>query len=186
MSGGAFDKIFNVGLNRAGTSSLTQALRILGFRAAHHRVGERRIVDLVNENAQANRRLLQGLDDHYDAFSDFAASRFVATLDRQYPNSRFILTLRDLDGWLDSRERKVMKNRADPNYRHGFLTVNRAAWTRGRTAYLAWLDEYFAGREQDLLRIDIPAGDGWEPLCRFLHRPVPSLPFPWLNRLAGG
>lgn len=24
-------------------------------------------------------------------------------------------------------------------------------------------------------------GDGWEPLCEFLGKPVPDEPFPWVN-----
>ena len=31
-------------------------------------------------------------------------------LDRQYPGSKFILTVRDLDDWLDSRRRHVETN----------------------------------------------------------------------------
>lgn len=185
MTALADGKIFNIGLNRAGTSSLTQALRVLGYRAAHFRIGEQRIVDLVAENARAGRRLLHGPDAYYDAFADFAAHSFVETLDAQYPGSRFILTVRALDDWLDSRARKVGQNRADPDYRYGFLTVDRDAWTREREVYLAWLEDYFRGRDGELLVLDIPAGDGWAPLCAFLERPVPDVAFPWLNRLAG-
>ncbi|MGR8920460.1 MAG: sulfotransferase family protein [Gammaproteobacteria bacterium] len=175
--------ILNIGLNRAGTTSLTQALRMLGYRAAHFSVGKRRIFDLVRYNAARRRRLLSPLDSRYDAFSDFNAEPFLPLLDRHYPGSRFILTLRELDAWLDSRERKVMQNRADPDYRYAFLDVDRDAWTRYREQYLAAVDAFFEKRRGDLLVIDIPGGDGWEPLCRFLGREVPEQPFPWLHRL---
>jgi len=39
----------------------------------------------------------------------------------------------------------------------------------------------FAGLQQrpdDLLVMDIPAGDGWEQLCAFLALPEPDAPFP--------
>ena len=26
-------------------------------------------------------------------------------------------------------------------------------------------------------------GDGWEPLCKFLNKPVPDVPFPHMNRM---
>ena len=32
-----------------------------------------------------------------------------------------------------------------------------------------------------LVIIDITAGEGWEPLCRFLNRPIPEVPLPKLN-----
>ena len=38
--------------------------------------------------------------------------------------------------------------------------------------------DYFAGREQDLLVIDICAGEGWERLCPFVEQPVLKREFP--------
>ena len=29
-------------------------------------------------------------------------------------------------------------------------------------------------------------GDGWEPICNFLGKPIPDVPFPHKNRLASG
>ena len=29
-------------------------------------------------------------------------------------------------------------------------------------------------------------GDGWEPICKFLGKPIPDVPFPHKNRLASG
>jgi hypothetical protein len=76
--------------------------------------------------------------------------------DRQYPGSRFIFPVRGLDPWLESRR---------PDIEHA-----------------ARVAEYFSGRPDDLLVLDITAGDGWPPLCRFLGRPVPDAPFPATNR----
>ena len=85
-------------------------------------------------------------------------------LDRQYPYSRFILTTRELESWLDSRERKVARNLASPDYQYAFRTVDRPGWTKNRVEYLANLDRYFAGRPGDFLVINIPAGEGWDKL----------------------
>ena len=38
----SYNKIFNVGLNRAGTASLSEALRILRFRTVHFKDDGRR------------------------------------------------------------------------------------------------------------------------------------------------
>ena len=65
-AGPHFDKIFNVGLNRAGTGSLTQALRILGFRAVHFECDGRRVYDIVQENVHMDRKLLSGLDTRFE------------------------------------------------------------------------------------------------------------------------
>lgn len=177
------NRIFNIGLNRAGTTSLTEALCLLGIRAVHHRVGDVRLYDIMRTNAQARRMVLHGLDQ-YDAFSDFGGRDFYKYLDQQYPYSKFILTIRDLGPWLDSREQKVLKNQASPHYRYSFRTVDRQGWTKHRMDYLADLDRHFRGRTGDFLVIDIPAGEGWEKLCPFLGVQVPDLPFPFRNRLA--
>jgi hypothetical protein len=180
---GRCNRIFNIGLNRAGTTSLTEALCLLGINAVHHKHNGVRLYDIMRANAQARRPVLRGLEQ-YDAFSDFGGRNFYPLLDRQYPYSKFILTTRDLESWLDSRERKVEKNLASPHYHYSFKSVDREGWTKHRAEYLAALDRYFAGRPGDFLVINIPAGDGWEKLCPFLGVPVPDLPFPFRNRLA--
>mgnify|MGYP001166945340 CR=1 FL=1 len=180
-----YNRIFNIGLNRAGTTSLTEALCLLGIRAVHHKHEGTRLYDIMRANRLARRPLLHGLE-MYDAFSDFAGREYYRLLDRQYPYSRFILTTRELESWLDSRERKVARNLASPDYHYSFRNVDRPGWTKNRADYLANLDRYFARRPGDFLVINIPAGEGWEKLCPFLGVPVPDLPFPFRNRLAPG
>lgn len=87
-----------------------------------------------------------------------------------------------MDGWLDSRERKVLQNRASPDYRHGFLAVDREGWARERAACVDRLQAHFRGRPDDFLVIDIPGGKAWERLCPFLGVEVPPVAFPWHNR----
>jgi hypothetical protein len=38
--------------------------------------------------------------------------------------------------------------------------------------------EYFEGRPDDLLVLDVCGGEGWPELCEFLGRPQPRMPFP--------
>ena len=174
-------KIFNIGLNRAGTTSLTAALTALGLRAIHHKHRRVRLYDIMAQNRYAGRPLLFGLYDAYDALSDFAGQNFFADLDRQYPGSKFILTTRELNAWLDSRERKVNRNLKRADYHYSFRTVDRVQWTRDRENYIARLRAHFHNRERDLLVMDIPGGDGWEKLCLFLELEQPDGPFPFEN-----
>lgn len=44
--------------------------------------------------------------------------------------------------------------------------------------------EYFKHRPNDLLVMDLAAGDGWENLCAFLRKQAPDVPFPHANRTA--
>jgi hypothetical protein len=43
------------------------------------------------------------------------------------------------------------------------------------------VNEYFSGREDDILYLDICGGEGWESLCKFLGKEVPDIPFPSKN-----
>jgi Sulfotransferase domain len=43
--------------------------------------------------------------------------------------------------------------------------------------------EYFRGREQDLLGLDICAGEGWERLALFLGSAIPGQAFPHRNEM---
>jgi hypothetical protein len=182
-------KVFCIGLNKTGTRSLHDALEILGLRGLHwggpdpaaalQRGPEIRAA--VERCLREGRPLLEDIDEA-DAYSDILAlSTNFDVLDQQYPGSRFILTVRDVDDWIDSRRRHVEANverKARGEYPGTFLTVDEAGWRAEMTEHHARVRAYFAERPDDLLVMDIATGDGWEPLCAFLGVPVPDRPFP--------
>ena len=125
-------KLFGIGLSRTGTTSLSTALALLGYRTYHFpRFVLRNSSPIVEFRAAMNRvaRYLSGsratlFDDvvaglegrnklelkterieEYDALVDTPVARFYRKLDGLYPKSRFIYTTRDLDAWLMSCER---------------------------------------------------------------------------------
>ena len=176
-------KIFGIGLNKTGTSSLHQALELLGYRSLHFGGLEahERVLRAIDER----KPMLQHFDPEPDAVSDVIAVIYYFYLaDRQYPGSKFILTLRDMEEWLDSRRRHVERNQQSKEageYDGAFLTVDLDTWAEEYRRHEAVVRTYFAGRPADLLAFR-PADGDWEPLCAFLGRPVPELPFPWANR----
>ncbi len=177
----AFDgKVFNIGFNKAGTSSLAVALNRLGIPTLHHKLQGKRLYEIIRANQARGAKLLHGVE-HYRGFSDFAGQLFFRLLDRQYPDSRFIVTNRELEAWLDSREAHVRRNLARPHYWGDFRTIDRPRWTRRREEHLAAVRQHFATRPEALLILDIPGGDGWNELCSFLELPIPDEPFPREN-----
>jgi hypothetical protein len=176
-------KIFGIGLNKTGTISLHEALETLGFRSLHH--GGPDVRHAVERAFDEALPLLQYLDDH-DAFSDIEfLSVNYALLDEQYPGSKFVLTTRDLPGWLQSRRRHVERNvarAAAGEYSGTFLTVDLDAWTQQWVTHHSRVSAYFTDRPNDLLVMNIVAGDGYPELCSFLGRPPPGEPFPWRHR----
>lgn len=176
-------KVFCIGLNKTATTSLHEALETLGIRGLHW--GGPATRGQI-ERAMAEGRPLVDDFEGYDAFSDIQVlSDNFELLDRQYPGSKFILTTRDLESWLESRQRHVLRNVARKQlgqYDGDFLTMDDAAWAKQYHEHHARVHAYFADRPGDLLVMDIEAGDGYEVLCPFLGLPIPDEPFPWSHR----
>ncbi len=177
-------KVFGIGLMKTGTSSLHEALELLGYKSLHN--GGMETLWTVTRAVDEGKPLLYYLDPDLDAFSDiFPIVYYFHLADVQYPGSRFILTVRDLDDWLDSRRRHVEKDqerKAAGNCQEGFLKVDIDAWATEHRRHEAVVRAYFADRPADLLVFNLTGGDGWEPLCDFLGHPVPDALFPWRKR----
>ncbi|MEH2084474.1 MAG: sulfotransferase family protein [Nostoc sp.] len=171
------NKIFGIGLSRTGTTSLHYALMLLGYSSVHMPM------DLAE------------IDGH-DASSDTGVSYRFEELDQLYQGSKFILTVRNLEEWLQSCEFHF-NHRITPEklpFKHAkFLTEVRTKLygtvsyepVMLREAYqrhMQRVENYFAHRPQDLLVLNICTGDSWNKLCPFLGRPIPDTPFPHVNR----
>ena len=176
-------RIFGIGLNKTGTSSLHQALTILGFRSLHN--GGPEVHDAVQAAIDGGVPLLTNLDQKYDAFSDIGLlSRRFRLLAEQYPGSKFVFTVRPVESWIDSRRRHVERNvarREAGEYDGTFLAVDEDKWMREWNEQVDRVRAYFTGRD-DFLEVDIAAAPGWGSLCRLLGCPIPAAPFPWANR----
>jgi hypothetical protein len=179
-------KIFGIGLNKTGTKSLNKAVEMLGFSSVHF-LGP-------NKNREVERAIQEGKPMFYyssraiqeaDAFFDIRAiERYFDVADQQHPRSRFILHTRDLDSWLDSRERHVLRNQeaAAKGFKKGsLLVVDRPAWTEEWKAHHDRVRAYFCDRPHDVLEIHVVDGDGWAKLAPFLGRPIPEEPFPFIS-----
>ena len=172
-----FNKVFGVGLSKTGTSSLAKALSVVGVPCLHS-------WDLAQ------------LDKH-PAASDVSIALRFRELDVLYPGSKFILTVRDRGAWLDSCRRHWSRHPAPlpdqaPGARfeymwcrvklYGRLDFDPENHWRCYTRHVEAVRDYFAGRPEDLLEMNIVAGEGWEKLCPFLGISVPGVRFPWENR----
>jgi hypothetical protein len=176
-------RVFGIGLNKTGTTSLRDALELLGYKSLHG--GRLETMVLVQKAIDEGKPMLTYLDPDLEAFTDvFGLTYYFFLADVQYRGARFILTVRDLDVWLDSRRRHVEKNQQLKDageYRGEFVSVNVDAWATEYRRHEAVVRAYFADRPDDLLVFDL-SREGWEPLCEFLDHPVPEAPFPWANR----
>jgi hypothetical protein len=158
-------------------------MQILGLRSFHW--GGPAVRHEVEAALAGGRPLLSGLDPVIDAFSDVEPlTKNFDVLDDQYPGSRFVLTVRPIDDWVDSRRRHVERNvirRQAGEYTGGFVVVDEEGWRSEWHDHVQRAGQYFAGRA-DFLEVDLTTRPSWEPLCTLLDLPEPSVPFPWANR----
>ncbi|MCS4199740.1 sulfotransferase family protein [Salinibacter ruber] len=189
-------KVFGIGLSRTATTSLSEALSILGYETADWKRGERVI----------------GWPEYFlaDAATDTpVASRF-ESLYFTFEESKFIYTTRDIDGWVSSMKRYFGAEspsesgvdwRVDERWGgisdwgwyntfrraqiHQCLYGGHDSWEEAYKAHDRRIRHFFENKPADrFLVLDIPDGDGWAKLCEFLNVPVPSHPFPHENQSA--
>jgi hypothetical protein len=171
------DKVFGVGMQRTGTSTMTRAFRLLGYRSAHFpaELWEDREARVLSE---------------CNAFFDNPIPLIYQELDERYPASKFILTVRDEEDWLKSVEYPFSEKRDDygldeskriQEMHHALYGMNHFDAEVFRKAFRRHnnqVKEYFADRPDDLLVLDISQDDKWTPLCSFLEIDHPNEPFP--------
>ena len=159
-------KIFCIGLSKTATTSLSAALKQLGFDAVHWHATK-----LAYRYTADGIRIDEELFERHDAFADTPIARIYPLLDARYPDAKFILTQRDPERWLESFADQFRGDELDPFSAQlhkdlygtdGFdADLCRAAFQQ----HTEQARRYFAHRPDDLLEMDIGAGDGWQPLC---------------------
>ncbi|MFH1358879.1 MAG: sulfotransferase family protein [archaeon] len=172
-------KVFGIGHNKTGTTSLSIALNQLGIKTLHDVEKIRKSIKYEKEN---NLKLLSTLKE-FQGFVDEPINRIYKELDKAYPNSKFIFTTRKLSSWLKSRENHVLKNQQNPDYKGEFLKIDKINWINEWIKHNEQVKEYFKNRPNDLLIITICEGEGWEKLCPFLGLEIPNKPFPHENNM---
>ena len=174
-------KVFCIGFHKTGTTSLGKALRILGYKVkGPFGVDDPDIAEKVYE-------LFPSIVDQYDAFQDNPWPILYEELDEQYPDSKFILLVRDPELWLRSQIRHF-GTRETPMRKwiygesSGCPVDNEEIYLKRFNQHYADVYEYFKVRSDDLLVMDLADGDGWDKLCSFLGCDTPRKPFPHANK----
>ena len=169
-------KIFGIGLSRTGTTSLNNALNVLGIKAIH--LPKYKYVDgrcTIDGQALKN----------YTALTDTPIALAYKILDEQFPHSKFILTIREKLEWLNSCKRHFADSSDDHDYLrmdlYGTTTFDKEKFSNAYDKHLQDVCSYFKNRKSDLLIIDISNGEGWEKLCPFLGKEIPNIQFPKQN-----
>ena len=174
------NKVWGIGLGRTGTKSLVAALDELGYNIQHIPA---HLSDLMNPEIDGTAEGTTALHFRY--------------LDLRFPGSKFILTTRSLNEWLNSCRRAIedlypaqrfddqsmnewadvmVRNRAS---RYGAIEFDRNTLIETYFRHQFEVVTHFKNRPNDLLVIDITKGNGWSELCSFLGCETPKTTFPY-------
>jgi hypothetical protein len=154
------NKIFQIGFNKCGTVSIHKFFIKNGLKSVHWDKGN--LANTIKENHENNLPILKGYED-FDCFSDMENVKmglyipilYFKELDKQYPNSKFILNVRPIDNWIKSR------------LNHGkYLEISKETlnlseeeiielWKKQWNTHINEVKEYFKERPNDLCIFDI-------------------------------
>jgi len=200
-------KVFCVGRNKTGTTSLGDVMTRLGYRAGDQPKAEL----LLEEWARGDYDAIERLCRRRDFFQDipFSLAGTFQAMDRAFPKSRFILTVRsNAEEWYESLLRFHTKFvgagrlptaedlRAFEYRTPGWLwrtqelvygvdegtLYDRDLYVRHYEQHNESVRSYFRDRPRDLLELDLSQSDALGKLCDFLGRSSQGMTMPHLNR----
>ena len=189
-------KVVGSGLGRTGTKSLQTALNMLGFGPCHHMVE-------VFAHPESTRLWIEagkGRPDwdaifaDYHAMVDYPGAAYWRQIAAHYPNAGVIHTMRDPDEWFDSTQATIFRPGSLASQREHPMAEFFQSFTAKFREHMHdrdWMTDYFRHHTEEVKATIAPerlliyqAGQGWEPLCKFLGVSVPEAPYPSENSRA--
>lgn len=193
-------EIIGAGFGRTGTLSLKYGLEILDYKQCYHMMELMKHPDhseLWSQAHKGNPVDWAHLYEGYMATVDWPSCNLWQTLMEQYPQAKVILTVRDPDQWYDSIMATIYKSSRmsldsdDPKKQRSGQWAMDIIWGRlfaGRMDDRAHVISVF-NQHNETVRSTVPddqllvfeARQGWQPLCDFLEKDVPSEAYPRVN-----
>lgn len=200
-------KIFCVGRNKTGTTSIHRAMMDLGYRAGNQRQAEL----LFRDWARRDFRKLKSYCKTAEFFQDipFSLPYTFQSMDMCFPGSKFILTERDPEQWYSSMKLFHLKSSVHGDKALSLEALKDATYCYKGFAYETkvlvydlpgddpydrdtliehylfhnkMVKDYFRNRPNDLLVIDVTSEGAYQELCEFLGKKPLYESFPWENK----
>ena len=134
-----YDKIFVIGFNKTATSTFQW---------------------LFKENGLPTQHVSKWDVPNYTCFGDNGDKNHFKNLDKNYPNSLFILNVRPLSDWLISRFKHGLREDS-PNWAHPYNIEKCNKWLSDRQKHHSELLSHFKGSPEKLIIIDTSKCD-WQ------------------------
>jgi len=174
------EKIFLIGLSKTGTTSICDALGIIGYKSIH-------FPPLVKQGTSDIEFSWPWYLERYEAFGDIPVSFFYQKLDKMYPNAKFILSYREKDKWLDSAKKHFSVPSRDQHIAllheklYGADLYDHTLFSNSFDKHHEEVMDYFKNRNNFLLLDIFTDKDPWDKLSHFLNKETPQIPFPKSN-----
>jgi hypothetical protein len=184
--------VIGAGFGRTGTESMKLALEMLGLGPCHHM--KEVLVD--PEQTALWRKIAAGDPPDWEAaFAgyiaavDWPSAFYWRELADRYPEAKLLLTVRSAESWHASMEKTIFKTlRKSTDHDSVGLKLIAGCVFGGRLDDPAHAIATYERNNAEVEAAFPPErlltyhlGDGWEPLCHFLDRPVPDAPYPRSN-----
>lgn len=177
-------KVFCVGFQKTGTSSLGLALAQLGSRVTGYHPF-RHLAAQPDLDMETVWEVARPVAEAHDAAKDTPWPVLYRQLDEAFPNAKFVHIVRDPDSWI----RSVVKDFGNHHNEIHRLIYGSDCPVGYESEWLTRYDrhnrevlEYFSGRSDDFVSLDMTKGEvNWANLCDFLGCPMPDTPWPHAN-----
>lgn len=205
-----YDKVFVIGFNKTGTTTLHYVLKKFGFIIGNQAVAE--ILDIEWGETGKTDKIFRYCATA-EAFQDtpFSRPNLYKDLDRAFPNSKFILSVRDSkEQWFQSlasyHTKCLAKNKsktpsetelANALYRYKGMMLDtkklfydypsvplydKQFYMNKYRTHNEDVRSYFANRTNDFIEINVSRNKDFKALTQFLNVETTATKFPWRNR----
>lgn len=198
-------KIFIIGFNKTGTTTLQVALEEMDLIVGIQRHAEKR---LLNGIINYRYKRLISYCKTAEAFQDvpFSFPNVYKILDKQFPNSKFILTIRDNpEQWYNSVSQfhsKLWGNGKLPtkndllnanyinkgwalkaiNFVYGDNYYDKNIYIQEYNKHNIEVQEHFKQRPKDLLVLNVSNDKSYREFCNFIEQAPKRNSFQWENK----
>ena len=200
------EKIFCIGRNKTGTTSLEAALKEFGYKMGDQQKAERLVKDYKNYNWKPIIKFCESADAFQDAPFSWPYTWLI--LHHYYPQAKFILTTRDEEEWYHSLTQfhsklfsngvtqpdKIQLQQAEYNYKGFLWEANRAVYKTPESnpynkeillenyrAHNISILNYFKGKE-NFIHLKVSEKKAYKKLADFLGKEPLRKSFPHLNK----
>ncbi len=176
-------KVFGIGLNRTGSSSLGRYFQMLGYMHSFETYSVHKIERMIND-----KKYLKKIMDRFEMHEDWPNAMVYKELAEMYPNAKFILTIREsADKWFNSLLNTSIEEQKYSNTGnnvkkliYGYSIINeeqRAELVSFYNKHNSEVQDYFKGTGRLLI---LSTGDSEKEklICDFLGIPISSFNYP--------